>query len=690
MSIDLRKLAGFASAGLVLFGALAAAAQPQLVRKVARWAEEDRYVAAESGSSRAGKWMNSTSPLAVEIMDCLDADHPARRVVLAIAAQLFKSEIALNWMGQTINDDPASMMLVVPSLDELRNWNNTKWQPTLDASRANGKPWKVFDVVDRSKAGSTTSFKRFRGGFLVATTANSSKGLQGRSIKRLVCDEVSEFPTEVGGRGDPIRQAETRGDAHEDFKALHISTRKELPGCRITAMCEAGDMRVPYVQCPHCDVWQTLEFENMEPAEKNGGRAAFRCVSGNGCVIDEIHKPEMLDNAVWLKTYPSTDPENPAPPEYFDPDELETWRGRGAEGRDPSFSAWQAYSKLKSWTKIWQQYKEALADVESGRDPEALKVFWQQVLNRAWDPVSDAPDHKKLFEARGRFVTRGVVPGWACELVCTADIQGDRIEWDAYAMGPDLSMARFDWGVIEVDPLREEAWAQLALVFARRYDGENTIELGFDVCGVDSGGKKGVTERVYRFVRGRPNVVALKGSKDKEAVPLLKGKRSVIRLEGGGSVTGQPYLVGGWGLKAAIYSMLQTTLQAEAGERLPGGLYDPIDATEEDFKQYTAEVFVKPRTMRSGVLGDWNRIAGRANERLDTAHYARALFWWRGAFKRTPEEWRALFDMRAKTPEALLPLFAAVDMPRVAVAPELVPNPGGKPRSSLFSGRTQI
>lgn len=220
-----------------------------------------------------------------------------------------------------------------------------------------------------------------------------------------------------------------------------------------------------------------------------------------------------------------------------------------------------------------------LADVESGRDPDALKVFWQQVLNRAWDPVSDAPDHKKLFEARGRFVTRGIVPGWACELVCTADIQGDRIEWDAYAMGPDLSMARFDWGVIEVDPLREEAWAQLALVFARRYDGETTVELGFDVCGVDSGGKKGVTERVYRFVRGRPNVVALKGSKDKEAVPLLKGKRSVIRLEGGGSVTGQPYLVGGWGLKSAIYSMLQTSLEAEPGERLPGGLYNPISTT---------------------------------------------------------------------------------------------------------------
>jgi hypothetical protein len=27
------------------------------------------------------------------------------------------------------------------------------------------------------------------------------------------------------------------------------------------------------------------------------------------------------------------------------------------------------------------------------------------------------------------------------------------------------------------------------------------VDLGFDSFGVDSGGKKGVTERVYRFVR---------------------------------------------------------------------------------------------------------------------------------------------------------------------------------------------
>lgn len=692
MAHDFRVLAGLASGATTVFGAFAAAAQPNVPRPVAVWAEEDRYVAAESGSARPGKWLNSTSPLAVEPMACLDADYPCRRVVLAIAAQLFKSEVGLNWIGQTICDDPASMMLVVPSIDEQRNWNNTKWQPTLDAQAASGRPWPVFDVVERGRTGSTTAFKRFRGGYLVITTAASSKGLQGRSIKRLLCDEVSEFPTEVGGRGDPIRQAETRGDGHEDFKALHTSTRKELPGCRITAMYEAGDRRQPYVACPDCGHYQFLEFERMQPPDAKG-RVTFACAA-HGCVIDEVSKPAMLDGAVWLKTYPSESPDNPAPPEHFPTSDLAGWvQRRGhfapAEGREPSFDAWQAYSKLKSWARLWGEYQEALEDVRSGKDPDALKVFWQQKLNRAWESASDAPDHQKLFNVRGRFVKRrGVVPSWACEIIGVADVQGDRIEWAAYAYGPDLASARFDWGVIDIDPLEPEAWAELALVVGRRFEGEATIPLGFDAFGVDLGGKKGVTERVYRFVRGRHNVYAVKGSSDLDGAPLVVGKRRTLRLKDGTAITVQPHLIGSHGLKSVIYGALAVTLEADQA-RLPGGLYNPADATHEDFKQLVSETYQQPKTARASARGWWARIAGQANEQLDLAVYARGLAWWRGAFTRTLAEWQALFEARAKTPDQPLPLFAAVDAIAAVPQAETAPNPGGE-RPTLFGSRKKL
>lgn len=687
---DFRAIAGLASAAAIVFGGLAAAAEPSPTRTVAEWAEQDRWVAAESGSSRPGKWMNATSPLAVEIMDCLDATDPARRVAVCAAAQMFKSELGLNWIGQSVCDDPASMMLVLPSLDELRNWNATKWQPTVDATPALKR--RVSEVVERARTGSTTSFKRFRGGYLVVTTANSSKGLQARSIKRLICDEVSEFPADAGGRGDPVKQAEARGDAHDDFKALFTSTPKDLGTCRITALVAAGDRRIPYAPCPHCGAYQALEFERMSApstlsAGLGGGAVTFTCVA-NGCVIEETHKPAMIDAARWIKTYPSTNPANPAPPPQFEPDQLARWGARPSEDRYPSFSAWQAVSKLKSWSKLWAEYREAVDEAATGRNPEALKVFWQQKLGRAWDAASDAPDHLKLYEARGRFVRRGVVPGWACELIGVADVQGDRIEWDAYAIGPDLSMARFDWGVIDIDPLEPEAWAELGLIVGRRYDGEATMPLGFDSFGVDLGGKKGVTERVYRFVRGRHNVYAVKGSSDPDAVPLVVGKRRTLRLKDGGALTIQPHLIGGHGLKSVIYGALAVSLEADM-TRLPGGLYNPADATHEDFKSYASEVYRQPKSARAGARGWWERIAGQANERLDLAVYARGLAWWRGAFTRTPAEWQAMFAARAKMPDQPLPLFAEIAAPVAVPEAATAPNPGGE-RRSLFAKRTKL
>lgn len=671
------SLAGLASGRNVVYRAQAEAAKPALPRKVADWAEQERFVASESGSSRPGKWLNATSPLAIEPMDCLDATDPCRTVTVAAAAQLFKSELFLNWAGATICDDAASMMLVLPSLDELRNWNSTKWQPTVDATPALGR--RVLEVVERTGAGSTTAFKKFRGGFLVVTTASSSKGLQGRSIKRLGCDEVSEFPLDAGGRGDPVKQAEARGDAHDDFKALRTSTPKELPACRITAMFNAGDQRRYYVPCPHCDEFQVLAFENMQPPGADG-RVTFACAAC-GALIDELNKVAMIgDGRQWIRTYASDDPENPAPPAHFPASQFAAWRERRSEGRDPSFHAWQACSLLKSWNAIWRDYQEAKDDVESGRDPDAMKVFTQQKLGEAWDAATDAPDFQKLFDARGRFVTRGLVPRWACEIIGAADVQGDRIEWDAYAIGPDLAMARFDWGVVEIDPLEPEAWAELGNVVGRRFEGEATVPLGFDIFGVDLGGKKGVTERVYRFVRGRHNVVALKGASDPDEIPLRRGKRRTVRLRDGGTLTVEPHLVGGFGLKTVVYGMLQTSLLAEK-DRLPGGLYNPAAATLEDFKQLTAEVYRRPKTLRAGARGQWDRLPGVANERLDCAVYARALAWFRGAFTRTGAEWQTLFQLRAARPEAALPLFALADTP--SAVPEaktaVNPEPGGNP-----------
>ena len=652
--------------GIVL-RALAEAARIEPELGVAAYAEAHRHVAPESGSAKPGKWSNATVPLAVEIMDCLDADHPAHTVTACMAAQLVKSEIGMNWLFQTIDCDPAPFLFVTPSIEELRQWNATKWGPNVEANPRIAR--KVIELVERSGESSTTTMKKFRGGFASCTTASSSKGLQAKSVKRIWMDEVSEYALEVGGRGDPIQQALTRTDAHPDFKVYFSSTPKELPACRITRLFEAGDQRRPYLPCPHCGVFQQLILDRLV---EDGARAAYACAAC-GAVIEETRKADMLARGVWLKTYAATDatgapdPADPSPPDLIAPEDIERWRARSSGGRDPSFTMSQMYSSFKSWTRLRAEW------VEAQKDPDKLKVFWQQKLGLAWNPALDAGDPERLFAARGRHVQRGVVPLWAPFLTLVADVQGDRIEWALYAWGPDLTGARIDWGVIQADPLFGEAWAELGRIAQRRWPGDGLIDLGADIAGVDSGGQKGVTARAYAFVAGRPGWLALKGSSDAEAIPLERGKKKSKVLPDGRRVFAHVHLVGGSSIKKTVAALLKAGADAaDEGVRARSALYFTADSTEEDFAQLTAEVWREPETRRVGVAGWWERLPGRANEQLDLAVYAYALMW---AKTRTwtASDWARLTAERASAAApAALPLFERTPEP----AAPLPANPG--------------
>lgn len=673
-SSSFREIAGLAP-GVIVTRALARAATPEPMYSTAEWAEARRYVAEESGSSAPGKWSNAKTPFAVEMMDCLDPEHPARTVTLKIASQICKSEVALNWIGKTIDVDPAPMMLLLPSLDEIGKWGATKWEPTLAATPA--LRGKVFDVVERGK-GSTTSFKKFRGGFLTITTASSSKGLQARSIKRGIADEISEFPEDAGGRGDPIDQMMTRADGHPDAKFLFCSTPSEAGSCRITQRYEASDARELYCPCPHCGDWQTLDYDRMQADDAAPFGAVLPC-AGCGARLTELDKPELLARGVWIKRH-GDEAAGAVPPPHFVDEDMPLCRARGSAGRDPGFWLTQMYSPFKPWGALLREGVEAEA-----KGPLAKKVFRQQKLALAWDPSTDAPDHVKLYEARGGHVTRGVVPAWACLVTGACDVQNDRLEWAAYAWGPDKSGARIDWGVIEGDTLTDAPWAALAQVVSRRFPGEATIPLGFDAFGIDSGGGTGRTAKVYQFVKRSPGLKALKGASNPRTLPLVEGGETWAKNAQGKKVTARVWLVGGHEIKKTIYDMLHRGLDAATtDERAPWGLYFTADSSEDNFKQLTAEVFKEPRSRRPGALGWWERLAGRPNEQLDLVVYAYALAWSKGLERFGPSEWSQLMAARAAPvgDAPLLDLVARDLDPRAASAapagPSSQPLPGAR------------
>src|SRR5580693_2496117 len=182
------SLPGLAAGRPTLFAELARLARPDIELTVSQFADKYRVVSPESGSPFPGPWRTDRVPYLREPMDCLSADHAARRVTLKFSAQTGKSELGVNWFCYIVDRAPGPMLTVLPTGAEAVKYNRVKIQPTIDASPRIRH--RVRPENSRDEGASTTAFKRFAGGFNQIVTASSSKGLQMISVRWLVFDEV--------------------------------------------------------------------------------------------------------------------------------------------------------------------------------------------------------------------------------------------------------------------------------------------------------------------------------------------------------------------------------------------------------------------------------------------------------------------------------------------------------------------
>jgi phage terminase large subunit GpA-like protein len=629
---------GLADAFRLVHEAVAKASEPPLNIPVDEWAEQYRFVAAESGSARPGRWSNKTTPYAVEPMRSASPDSPSRRVAIRASAQTLKSELILNAIMHRIDCRPRPMMLVLPSLKDVDTWNRTKWRPNVKACPTIDA--KVVPERSRDEAASTTVFKQFVGGYLIAATASSSKELQAKTVADLFFDEVSEFPVDTKGRGDPITQARARQHAWgEEAREIACSTPRDLPDCRISKMVEAGDLRRYYVPCPECGHFQQLTFDALDT---DAQQPTMTCLA-HGCVIDEAHKHAMLMRGVWIKTYVDDDPQNPPPPLHMPPEDVERWSARDGKGRYHTFDIWQGYSTLRGWASIAQDWREAQSDLLK------LKTFFQQVLARPYEGSGEAPDYEKIHLRRDQR-PMGVVPFGYWVLTGACDVQGDRLEYGIYAWGPGGGSALVKAGIIPGDPTREgdDCWRKLADIRAQTFEGENGFQFAIDAFGVDAGF---ASYNVYRFCNSRPATLALDGRGDR-FMPALGMPKKIKAAPAKPGKTARPaamlYPVGAYALKQRLYQALSATIEGPDadGRWSPGAVRLPEETTLDYVKQMTAETLMPIKGARGQEDLQWVKMPGRPNEALDIWVYARACATHAGIDRLKDTEWEAIAAQR--------------------------------------------
>src|SRR5690348_680725 len=94
------------------------AAIPDSTMTVSQWAEAYRVV---DRGARKGRWLNSTTPFLVDIMDAF-TDPVVREIIFQKPSQIAGSEFMVNCIGRTIHLDPTEMAYVAEKEDKAKAW----------------------------------------------------------------------------------------------------------------------------------------------------------------------------------------------------------------------------------------------------------------------------------------------------------------------------------------------------------------------------------------------------------------------------------------------------------------------------------------------------------------------------------------------------------------------------------------
>ena len=88
---------------------------------VTEWAEKRRRLSMES-SAEPGPWRTTRTPYLREPMNAF-TDPRVRRIVMASASQVGKSELELNIIGYIIDEDPGSILFVHPTTIDAKEFS---------------------------------------------------------------------------------------------------------------------------------------------------------------------------------------------------------------------------------------------------------------------------------------------------------------------------------------------------------------------------------------------------------------------------------------------------------------------------------------------------------------------------------------------------------------------------------------
>lgn len=560
--------------------AMVAIAKPQPKLTISQWADEFRYIARGTGPE-PGRWRTSRAPYSQEIMDEFNRD--CNLVVFMAGSQVGKTEIALNFMGYYIHQDPSPIMYLLPNDGLSEDFSKTRIQKTIDDTPVLSK---LFSNKSRD-GDNTISLKNFTGGYLTIHGATTPGKLASKAIRTLLADEIDRFPREIKGEGNPLLLALQRTTNFSNKKIFLISTPTVKGDSQIEEWFERTDKRYYYVPCPDCGHefvlnWAQMRWEKDENNEPIDESVHLECPACFYHITDR-HKSEMLAAGKWVKTQPHK--------------------------KITGFHISSLYSP-------WLKFRELVAEFHEAtktRDRKKLREFINLKLGESFEEDYSEIDVGELESHREDYPA--AVPDKVLVLTCAVDVQDNRFEIQFTGWGVGEESWVIKYYKLFGDLTSTVFWQELETHIFQSFNYADGTPIMADCIVIDSGGH--FTQEVYKFVKqlqlAKRTIYSIKGSNQLGGVPVV-GKYSKV-----GRQQVMNFMIGVHNAKDVIHHRLRNNFVGAGFMHFPRN--PDMNCDQSYFEMLLSEHKVKRKTSR-GYIDVWEKIYPSArNEALDLTVY---------------------------------------------------------------------
>ncbi|MEG0921339.1 MAG: phage terminase large subunit family protein [Comamonas sp.] len=501
---------------------------------VSQWAHNERKLSTKGGQF-AGDWRNERNPPLVEPMDCMSAKGGAREVALMFPIQFGKTEVAINALGYTMDQDPCPIMVCLPSEVSMNKWVAQKLNPALEETPAMQSA--LASTASRDAA-NTRTFKDFAGGQLYLEHAGSPSRLKSTTVRKLIVDELDEMANNLPGGDDPLEMLDGRTSAFPvTSQKLYISTPQIKGLSRIEAKWNQSDQRRYYVPCPHCGHSQHLQWSGLH--WNTACTEVWYVCADCGAHIEEHHKTAMIAAGGWVA-------ENP-----------------GAKIRGYHINC--LYYQFGLGPR-WQELAERWREVQG--DPARLKTFVNDRMAEPWeDAAMRAVRHNAIADRAEPYLLR-TAPAGVLVITAGVDTQDNRLAVHITGWGVGMAFWTLDYVELPGDPADGAVWAALTELLNRPIEHASGALLHVEATAIDTGGHRGEYVKAYVAERRIRRPMAIFGAVPNNAPLLGKGKAVDVTRNGRIDKKGvMLYTVGTVAGKHWLYGRLSVDADRQPEER---------------------------------------------------------------------------------------------------------------------------